>query len=168
MTNYSTFIGMDVHKNSIDIATAQSGRKGQVLHYGKIDGTLSALDKMVRKLVSKGSRLHFVYEAGPCGYQIYRHLTGQGFACTVVAPSRIPKTSGNWIKNDRRDALMLARLHRAGELTAVYVPRPEDEAIRDLTRAREDAKSDEKKSKQRLLAFLLRSGLRYTGSVPNI
>ncbi len=163
MTDYSTFIGMDVHKNSIDIAIAQSGRKGQVLHYGKIDGTLSALDKVVRKLVSRGSRLHFVYEAGPCGYRIYRHLTGQGYACTVVAPSRIPKTSGNRIKNDRRDALMLARLHRAGELTAVYVPLPEDEAIRDLTRAREDAKSDEKKSKQRLLAFLLRSGLRYTG-----
>jgi len=154
---------MDVHKNSIDIAIAQTGRKGQLLHYGKIDGTLSALDKVVRKLVSKGNRLHFVYEAGPCGYQIYRHLSGQGFDCEVVAPSRIPKPSGTQIKNDRRDALMLARLHRAGELTAVYVPLAESEAIRDLTRAREAAKGDEKKSKQRLLAFLLRSGFRYTG-----
>jgi transposase len=163
MTDSSTFIGMDVHKNSIDIAIAQSGRKGQVRHYGKIDGTLSALDKVVRKLVSNGNRLRFVYEAGPCGYQIYRHLSAQGFDCSVVAPSRIPRSSGNQIKNDRRDALMLARLHRAGELTSVYVPRAEDEAIRDLTRAREDAKSDEKKSKQRLLAFLLRSGIRYTG-----
>jgi transposase len=137
-----------------------------VRHYGKIDGTLSALDKVVRKLVSKGNRLHFVYEAGPCGYQIYRHLTAKGLDCDVVAPSRIPKPSGKQIKNDRRDALMLARLHRAGELTAVYVPRAEDEAIRDLTRAREDAKGDEKRSKQRLLAFLLRSGIRYTGGSP--
>jgi transposase len=121
------------------------------------------LDKVVRKLVSKGSRLHFVYEAGPCGYQIYRHLTSQGFDCVVVAPSRVPRQSGNRIKNDHRDAVSLARLHRAGELTAVYVPTAEDEAMRDLIRAREDAKSDQKKSKQRLLAFLLRSGYRYTG-----
>jgi transposase len=77
MKEHSTFIGMDVHKNSIDIAIADQGRKGRVRHYGKIDGTLSALDKVVRKLVSKGNRLHFVYEAGPCGYQIYRHLTAK-------------------------------------------------------------------------------------------
>jgi transposase len=164
--NHSIFIGMDVHKNSIDIAIAEQGREGRVRHYGKIDGTLAALDKVVRKLVSKGSQLHFVYEAGPCGYQIYRHLSAQGLDCAVVAPSRIPKQSGNQIKNDRRDALMLARSHRSGDLTAVYVPRAEDEAIRDLTRAREDAKSDERKSKQRLLAFLLRSGIRYTGGSP--
>ena len=166
MKNHSIFIGMDVHKNSIDIAIAEQGREGRVRHYGKIDGTLAALDKVVRKLVSKGSQLHFVYEAGPCGYQIYRHLSAQGLDCAVVAPSRIPKQSGNQIKNDRRDALMLARSHRSGDLTAVYVPRAEDEAIRDLTRAREDAKSDERKSKQRLLAFLLRSGIRYTGGSP--
>jgi len=166
MKEYSTFIGMDVHKNSIDIAIAEDGRNGQVRHYGKIDGTLCALDKVVRKLVSKGNQLHFVYEAGPCGYQIYRHLTAQGFDCDVVAPSRIPKASGNQIKNDRRDALMLARLHRSGDLTPVYVPMAGDEAIRDLTRAREDAKSDEKRSKQRLLSFLLRSGIRYTGGSP--
>jgi transposase len=166
MKDHSIFIGMDVHKNSIDIAIAEQGRKGQVRHYGKIDSTLTAVDKLVRKLVSRGSHLHFVYEAGPCGYQIYRHLCAQGLDCEVVAPSRIPKQSGNQIKNDRRDALMLARLHRAGELTAVYVPRDEDEAVRDLTRAREDAKSDEKKSKQRLLSFLLRHGIQYTGGSP--
>ncbi len=166
MKNHSIFIGMDVHKNSIDIAIAEGGRKGNVQHYGKIDGTLAALDKVVRKLVSKGQPLHFVYEAGPCGYQIYRHLTAQGLDCAVVAPSRIPKPAGSQIKNDRRDALMLARLHRSGDLTAVYVPRAEDEAIRDLTRAREDAKGDEKRSKQRLLSFLLRSGICYTGGSP--
>jgi len=163
MKEYSTFIGMDVHKNSIEIAIAQRGRNGEVRHYGKIDGTLEALDKVVRKLVSKGGPLHFVYEAGPCGYEIYRHLTAKGYDCSVVAPSRIPKKSGDRIKNDHRDACMLARLDRAGELTPVYVPFAEDEAIRDLTRAREDAKIDEKRSKQRLLSYLLRSGLRYTG-----
>ena len=163
MKQYSIFIGMDVHKNSIEIALAQQGRDGEVRHYGKIDGTLDALDKAIRKLVSKGDSLHFVYEAGPCGYEIYRHLTIKGYDCAVVAPSRIPKKSGDRIKNDRRDACTLARLDRAGELTPVYVPLAEDEAIRDLTRAREDAKIDEKKSRQRLLSFLLRSGMRYTG-----
>ena len=166
MKEYSTFIGMDVHKNSIEIAIAEQGRKGEVRSYGKIDGTLSALDKVVRKLVSKNRRLHFVYEAGPCGYEIYRHLTSQGLACTVAAPSRIPRKSGDRIKNDHRDAINLARLHRAGELTAVHVPHAEDEAMRDLVRAREDTKGDEKKAKQRLLAFLLRSGHRYSGKAP--
>jgi transposase len=154
---------MDVHKNSIEIAIAQQGRNGDVRSYGKIDGSLQALDKVIRKLVSKGGLLHFVYEAGPCGYEIYRHLTAKGYDCAVVAPSRVPKKSGDRIKNDRRDACMLARLDRAGELTPVYVPLAEDEAIRDLTRAREDAKTDEKKARQRLLSFLLRSGYRYTG-----
>lgn len=163
MKQYSTFVGMDVHKNSIEIAIAQQGRNGEVRSYGKIDGTLQALDKVIRKLISKGGPLHFVYEAGPCGYAIYRHLTAKGYDCAVVAPSRVPKKSGDRIKNDRRDACMLARLDRAGELTPVYVPLAEDEAIRDLTRAREDAKTDEKKARQRLLSFLLRSGYRYTG-----
>ena len=166
MNKVSTFIGMDVHKNSIEIAIAQQGREGEIRSYGKIDGTLSALDKVVRKLVSKGNRLHFVYEAGPCGYQIHRHLTAKGFDCMVAAPSRIPKARGDRIKNDRRDAIKLARLHRAGELTPSYVPSAEDEAMRDLTRAREDATGDLRKSKQRLLAFLLRSGHKYTGGSP--
>ena len=163
MKKYSTFVGMDVHKNSIEIAIAERGRNGEVRSYGKIDGTLNALDKVVRKLVSKGGNLHFVYEAGPCGYGIYRHLTAKGYDCSVVAPSRVPKKSGDRIKNDRRDACVLARLDRAGELTPVYVPCAEDEAIRDLTRAREDAKTDEKRSKQRLKSFLLRHNLRYAG-----
>jgi len=166
MKDNSIFIGMDVHKNSIDIAVAEKGRTGQVRHFGKIEGSLAALDKAVRKLVSKGQRPQFVYEAGPCGYPIYRHLIAQGFDCTVVAPSRIPRQSGNRIKNDRRDCLMLARLHRAGELTAIYVPQLDDEAMRDLTRAREDAKEDEKNAKKRLLAFLLRSGHHYGGRAP--
>lgn len=166
MKKSSMFIGLDIHKTSIEIAIAEAGRDGEIRSYGAIDGTLTALDKVVRKLVSKGCDLHFVYEAGPCGYDVYRHLTTQGFDCVVVAPSKIPRQSGNRIKNDRRDAQMLARLHRAGELTAVYVPCVEDEAMRDLTRAREDAKALERKAKQRLLAFLLRHGHCYSGKSP--
>jgi transposase len=160
------FVGLDVHKNTIEIAFAEGGRDDEVRHYGKIDSTLEALDKVIRKLVSKDCDLSFVYEAGPCGYDIYRHLLSKGYDCTVVAPSLIPKRSGNRIKNDRRDAQMLARLHRAGELTKVYVPGIEDEAMRELTRAREDAKGLEKRAKQRILAFLLRQGYRYAGRSP--
>lgn len=158
-----TYVGLDVHKNSIDVALADEGRDNEVRHYGTINGDLASLDKVVRKLVSKGNTLQFVYEAGPCGYEIYRHLTRQGHDCIVVAPSLIPKKSGNRIKNDRRDAEMLARLHRAGELSPVYVPRIEDEAMRDLCRARIDAKGAERKARQQLNAFLLRTGFRYTG-----
>ncbi|NIN61859.1 MAG: IS110 family transposase [Gammaproteobacteria bacterium] len=157
------YVGLDVHKSSIEIAIAESGRHSEVRSYGRIEGTLTALDKVIRKLIAKGSTLSFAYEAGPCGYEIYRHLCNKGYDCIVVAPSMIPKQSGNRIKNDRRDAQMLARLHRAGELTEVYVPSLEDEAMRDLTRAREDAKSVERKAKQRVLAFLLRHGHRYGG-----
>ena len=162
MKDNSILVGMDVHKNSIDIAIAQKGRQGQLRHFGTIEGSLAAVDKVVRKLVSNGQRPCFAYEAGPCGYSIYRHLTAKGFDCAVVARWLVPRANGNRIKNDRRDCLMLARLHRAGELTAVCVPHDDDEALRDLTRAREDAKV-RKKAKQRLLAFLLRSGHHYSG-----
>lgn len=155
-------VGLDVHKESIEVAFVDEN--GEARHYGKIKNNLSALEKVIRRLHSKGPReLKFVYEAGPCGYGIFRHLTGLGFECVVVAPSLIPKRSGCRIKNDRRDALNLCRLFRAGELTPVHVPTPEDEAMRDLVRARDDAKSAEKKAKQRLKAFLLRHDLRYNG-----
>jgi transposase len=158
-----TYVGLDVHKNSIDVAFAEEGRYGEVRHYGSINGDMSSLDKLARKLVSRSREPRFVYEAGPCGYEIYRRLTGQNFECIVAAPSLIPKKSGDRIKNDRRDAMMLARLYRAGELTPVYVPRSEDEAMRDLSRAREDAKRAERKARQQLNAFLLRHGFRYSG-----
>jgi transposase len=157
------YVGLDVHKKSIEVALAEGGPGDETRRYGRIDGEPGALDKVVRKLVSTGKQLRFVYEAGPCGYEIYRHLNSQGYHCVVVAPSQVPRRSGDRIKNDRRDAMALARLHRAGELTAVYVPTPEDEAMRDLVRGREDAKRDERKAKQRLGAFLLRHGYRYQG-----
>ncbi len=161
--NSIKFIGMDVHKNSITIAIADEGRQGQVRPYGTIKNNFAELDKFCRRLVSTASQLHFVYEAGPCGYGIYRHLNSKDFNCMVVAPSMIPRKSGDRIKNDHRDARMLARLHRAGELTAVYVPDEQDEAMRDLSRAREDAVIATRKAKQRLKAFLLRNGLIYSG-----
>jgi len=161
--NTVKFIGMDVHKKTITIAIADKGRQKQPRIYGTIANDLDALDKFCRKMVSTSSLLYLVYEAGPCGYGIYRHLSAKGFHCMVVAPSMIPKKSGDRIKNDHRDAAMLARLHRAGELTAVYVPNAQDEAMRDLSRAREDAVMVAKKAKQRLKAFLLRNGIVFTG-----
>jgi transposase len=118
---------------------------------------------MIRKLQTTGVELRFVYEAGPCGYEIYRHLQAQGFHCDVVAPSMVPKRSGDRIKTDRRDARNLARLYRAGELTAIYVPREDDEAMRDLVRGRQDAIHAQRKARQQLGGFLLRHGFRYSG-----
>lgn len=161
--NTVKFIGLDVHKKTIVIAIADLERQNQPRLYGTIANDLDALDKFCRKIVSTASRLHFVYEAGPCGYGIYRHLTAKGFDCMVAAPSLIPKKSGDRVKTDRRDAVRLASLHRAGELSAVYVPEPADEAMRDLSRARQDAVIATKKAKQRLKAFLLRNNIRYSG-----
>lgn len=160
------FVGLDVHKDSIEIATADDGRNSDVRRYGRITGDLAALDNVLHKLQSTSHTLHVVYEAGPCGYAIYRHLTAKQIDCTVIAPSMTPKKSGVRVKTDRRDAISLARLHRAGELTAVYVPRADDEALRDLSRAREDAKRAETRARQQLQAMLLRHNIRYTGRTP--
>ncbi len=162
MNEYTMYVGLDVHKESIDVALAPGGL-GEVRSYGKVAGDLGAFDKVVHKLRSRYQKLNFVYEAGPCGYALYRHLSKKGIRCAVVAPSMIPKKTGDRIKTDRRDAINLARLHRAGDLTAVYVPETQDEAVRDLTRAREDAVLARKKARQQLGALLLRQNIRYTG-----
>ena len=157
------YVGLDVHKDSIDIATANAGRDREVRHVGTIGGDLASLDKSLRKLISKGHVLHVVYEAGPCGFVIWRHLNMQGLRCEVVAPSSIPRRSGDRVKTGRRDAIMLARLARAGELSAVRVPDAADEAVRDLVRARDDAVRERRNARHRLKALLLRNGIIYSG-----
>ena len=160
MTKFSKYIGLDTHKDTIAVAVADAGQ-GKPRYYGEIANTPEAVAKLVKKLSPAGEVLSFCYEAGPCGYGIYRQLTHLGHACAVVAPSLIPVKPGDRVKTDRRDSESLARLHRAGELTAVWVPGPEQEAVRDLTRAREDTKALERQAKQRLSAFLLRHGRLY-------
>ena len=157
------YIGLDVHKNTIDVAVTTDRANGKVRSYGKINSTLESLNKLLSKLQKKDHQLRVVYEAGPCGYQIFRHLHSKNIDCAVVAPSMIPKRSGDRIKTDRRDAINLVRLFRAGELTSIYVPTVEDEAIRDLVRCRDDMRRFERKARQRLLAFLLRHGYHYAG-----
>ena len=129
------FVGLDVHKDSIAVAYAADGAAPTLV--GTIGTRQADLEKLIRRLQGKGGRLLFAYEAGPSGYGLYRFLTGKGFECLVVAPSLIPKRPGDKVKTDRRDAVEIARLLRSGDLTPVYVPSVEDEAIRDLCRARD-------------------------------
>jgi transposase len=156
-----TYVGLDVHKEGIVVAIAEGGLRGEVREYGRIANTATALDRLVRKLGGESIRLRFCYEAGPCGYGIHRHLSAHGQECVVVAPSLIPKRPGDRVKTDRRDAAGLARLHRAGELTAVWVPDPGHEAMRDLVRARLDAVHALRRARQQLSGLLLRQGCHY-------
>jgi transposase len=164
MSQSSTlYVGLDVHKDSIAVAYVAQDHGAEVTYLGTIGTRQADIDHLVRKLQSKAQHLVFVYEAGPCGYWLYRYLRKRGYNCWVVAPSLIPKKAGDRVKTDRRDAVQLARLMRSGDLTPVYVPTVDDEAIRDLTRAREDAINDLKAAKFRLKAFLLRHDIRSTG-----
>ncbi len=156
-----TYVGLDVHKEGIAVAVAEGGIRSDVREYGRIAKTPAALDRLVRKLGQEERRLRFCYEAGLCGYGIQRQLSGRGHDCIVVAPSLIPKRAGDRIKTDRRDAASLARLHRAGELTAVWVPDPGHESMRDLVRARLDAVHALRRARQQLSGFLLRHGCHY-------
>lgn len=162
MKEFIKYVGLDVHKETIAVSVAQENG-GEVRYWGEIANTVEAMDKLILQLRKGNATLSFCYEAGPCGYGLHRRLTELGWACMVVAPSLIPRKAGDRVKTDRRDSLSLARLHRAGELTAVSVPDADQEALRDLTRAREDLKHLQRQAKQRLLAFLLRHGRRYSG-----
>ena len=156
-----TYIGLDVHKETIAVALAEAGKRSEVREYGKIANTPAAVEALVARLARNGRELRFCYEAGPCGYGIHRQLSASEHACIVVAPSLIPRKPGERIKTDRRDAINLAKLHRAGELTPVWVPDRAHEAIRDLVRARQTAVRTLRQARQQLSGFLLRHGHHY-------
>ncbi len=141
------YVGLDVHKDSITVAYALGSGELELL--GRIGTTQTDIDRLCKRLQSKARRIRIVYEAGPCGYGLYRQLLQKGFDCMVCAPSLIPRKPGERVKTDRRDAVKLVRLLRTGDLSAVYVPTVDDEAFRDLARAWVSAKDDMKRARQR-------------------
>jgi len=157
------FVGLDVHKATITSAIAEAGRDGEIRSHGTIENTPENVGGLIKRLSKPGRELHFCYEAGCCGYGLYRQISAAGHRCSVVAPSMIPRKPGEHVKTDRRDALMLARLLRAGELTEVWVPDAAHEAMRDLVRSRAVAKEQVKVAKIQLQSFLLRQGRVYGG-----
>lgn len=161
MDNFSSFVGLDVHQDSIAMGVAPAGRE-QPRFVGTVAPQWAPLCKALGRL-GKREELQIVYEAGPCGYTLARQLRAHGYACEVIAPAKIARRPGDRIKTDRRDALLLARAARAGELVSVTIPDERDEALRDLSRAREDAVRARLKARQQLKALLLRHGHRYTG-----
>lgn len=157
--DYSLYVGLDVHKDTISVAVAFPGR-GEPEYRGEIGNTPKKVEKLMDRLCTEvhGGLVLFCYEAGPCGYGLYRQIIALGHGCQVVAPSHIPRPAGDRVKTDRRDALKLARALRAGDLVGVWVPDTEQEAMRDLTRARDDMKAQEHKARQQLNGFVLRHG----------
>src|SRR5215211_3251397 len=151
------FIGLDVHAETIAVAVAEPD--GEVRSLGVIPNRSESLRKLVKQL-GPVTQLRVCYEAGPTGYVVYWELTALGVKCEVIAPTLVPVKAGDRVKTDRRDALKLARSYRAGDLTAVWVPDAEHEALRDLVRAREAAKKDQLRARHRLGKFLLRHGRR--------
>jgi transposase len=156
-------IGLDVHKESIAVAYFAKDHDADVIYLGTIGTRHVDLEHLIRKLQSQAQHLGFVYEAGPSGYWLYRYLRIKGYVCWAGAPSLFPKKAGDRVNTDRRAAVHLARFMRSGDLTPVDVPTVEDEAIRDLCRARAEAIADLQAAKFRLKAFLLRHDIRYTG-----
>lgn len=157
MSSNLRYLGLDVHADTIAVAIAEPG--GEVRSLGMIPNDPTAVAKLVRKLGGR-EQLRACYEAGPCGYVLYWQLTKLGVACDVVAPTLVPTKPGDRVKTDRRDAEKLARCHRAGDLTAVWIPDAAHEALRDLVRAREAAKADQLRARHRVSKFLLRHGIR--------
>lgn len=157
-----TYVGLDAHKASITVAVIAAGAE-QVGEQWQVANELRALRRLAKRLKQiGGNAVCAVYEAGPCGYALQRRLEALGIACSVVAPSLIPVKPGERIKTDRRDARKLATLYRAGLLTKVHAPTPEEESLRDLCRAREDAGKDLTRARHRLSKMLLRHGLSFT------
>lgn len=156
------YIGLDVHKDSITIATADEGRDA-AQGFKTIANDATRLLKALRLLTPERGGILVCYEAGPTGYGLYRRLRDAGIECHVVAPSLVPSKAGNRVKTDRRDAVQLARFLRSGDLTEVYVPDEADEALRDLERTRDDAKRAERTARHQLGKFLLRHDRRWTG-----
>lgn len=163
MKKSTRYVGLDVHAQTIAIAVAEGGRDGEVRSLGTIPNTPEAVRKAVKKL-GPVENLAVCYEAGPCGHVLYWQLTELGVRCEVVAPTLVPMRSGDRVKTDRRDAEKLARCYRSGDLTAVWVPDAEHEALRDLVRARESAKEDQRRARQHVRHFLLRHGRRPDGA----
>ncbi|KWN94980.1 IS110 family transposase [Burkholderia ubonensis] len=155
------YVGLDVHKDSIAVAYAIGMSEVETL--GNITTTQKAVDQLCKRLQSKAQHVCVAYEAGPCGYGLYRQLVEKGFDCMVCAPSLIPRKPGERVKTDRRDAMKLVRSLRAGDLSPVYVPTVEDEAFRDLARAWAATKEDLKQARSRLKSFLLSHDVHYTG-----
>ena len=164
MKKYSEgFVGFDTAKMKHAVAVAEGGREGEVRYFGEIESAPVAVERLIVKLAKMYQKLHFCYEAGPTGYGLYRQIRALGHDCAVVAPSLIPKKPGDRVKTNRRDAVSLARLFRAGELSPIWVPDGVHEAVRDLVRARTAAMEDLHKKRQQLLSFLLRHGRIFPG-----
>jgi transposase len=159
------FIGLDVHTDSIAVSLAPSAAT-EVRRYGLIGGRHDDVLRLGKKLQAAhpDTELRFCYEAGPHGYPLGRCLQTHGYECILVAPSKVPRQPGERVKTNRRDADQLARLYRAGELTAIYVPEAQDEAVRDLIRARYQVQKQQHRARQQLKMFLLRHNFRYAGT----
>ncbi|MES0173952.1 IS110 family transposase [Mesorhizobium sp. M0006] len=155
------FVGIDVAKLRNAIAIADSGREGEVRFFGEVDASNTSMRRVIQRIATKFDRVHFCYEAGPTGYGLYRLIRSLGHECMVVAPSLIPRKPGDRVKTNRRDALALARLLRAGELTAVWVPDEGHEAMRDLVRSRAAAVETLRVHRQHVSAFMLKHGRIY-------
>src|ERR1700677_4792802 len=164
MKKYSeAFVGLDTSKKKHALAVADGGRNGEVRYVGELDSSPATVEKAISKLADRYRKLHVCYEAGPTGYGLYRQVTALGHDCIVAAPSLIPKKPGERVKTNRRDAIGLAKVLRAGDLTAVWVPDERHEAMRDLSRAREAARKDLKGKRQQVSSFMLRLGRHFPG-----
>ncbi len=159
----TVFVGIDAAKLKHAVAVAEPGRSGEVRYIGEVDASPEAMRKLLTRLAARHGKLHVCYEAGPTGYGLHRQVVALGHECTVVAPSLIPRRPGDRVKTNRRDALQLARLLRAGELTSVWVPDEAHEAMRDLVRAREAAMDDHRRKRQAISSMLLKHGRAFPG-----